>query len=80
MTDLIRCVWVREKQFGYGKAMRVAESTHPRYVVGSRFDYGFLEIASMQGYRIEIEPVSPVLRATLEEAEHDRQFATVESK
>lgn len=65
--DTIKCAWIRETAFGYGKALRVIESNHPRFVVGSRFDYGFLDIASTQGYRIEIEPVDASLRAQLAE-------------
>ncbi len=44
--------WVEEKDFGYGMAMRVIESDHPRFVVGSRFDFGFFNIATMEGYKI----------------------------
>lgn len=53
----IRCKWVPEKEFGYGKAMRVTQSDHPRFVVGSRFDYGFLNVAVEQGYSVHIDPV-----------------------
>lgn len=55
----IRCVWVVEKEFGYGKAMRVVASNHPRFIVGSRFDFGFLTIAVEEGYRVSIAPVAP---------------------
>lgn len=48
--------WVKEEEFGYGKAMRVVESNHPRFVVGSRFDYGFFNIASEEGYIIISNP------------------------
>ena len=44
--------WVKEEAFGYGKAMRVISSNHPRFVVGSRFDYGFFSIATNEGYII----------------------------
>lgn len=62
---MIRCKWVRETEWGYGKAMRVTESDHPRFVVGSRFDYGFLNIAVKEGFGIEIEPVSEELAAII---------------
>ena len=38
--------------FGTGDEMRVIESTHPWFVKGSRFDYGFFNIATGQGYTI----------------------------
>lgn len=44
--------WVPEEEWGYGKAMRVIESDHERFVVGSRFDYGFFRIATDEGYTI----------------------------
>lgn len=44
--------WVPEEDYGYGKAMRVIESKHERFVVGSRFDYGFFGIATDEGYTI----------------------------
>jgi len=39
------------------KEMRIIESNHPRFVVGSRFDFGFLQIASGEGYEITIKPL-----------------------
>lgn len=53
----IRCVWVVENEYGYGKAMRVVDSDHPRFQVGTRFDYGFLNIAVTEGYIVQIDPV-----------------------
>lgn len=44
--------WVKEDEFGYGKAMRVIESDHPRFTKGSRFDFGFMSIATDEGYTI----------------------------
>lgn len=44
--------WVPEEEFGYGKAMRVIESDHERFTVGSRFDFGFFRIATDDGYTI----------------------------
>ena len=40
----------------HAKEMRVVSSGHERFVTGSRFDFGFLRIASGQGYVIEILP------------------------
>lgn len=40
----------------YGQEMRVVYSNHERFVVDSRFDFGFLEIASREGFIIEILP------------------------
>ena len=44
--------WVPEKEFGYGKAMRVVESDHGNFTKGSRFDFGFFGIATDEGYTI----------------------------
>lgn len=49
--------WVPEEAFGYGKAMRVIYSTHERFTVGSRFDYGFFGIATDEGYTIISLPI-----------------------
>lgn len=49
-TIIVR--WVPEKEFGYGKAMRVIESDHKRFSKGTRFDFGFFSIATAQGYTI----------------------------
>jgi len=45
------------KQFGYKNEMRVIHSTHPRFVTGTRFDYGFNGIAVEDGYTILQLPV-----------------------
>jgi hypothetical protein len=50
--------WVPEKNYGYGKAMRVVESGHKRFVVGSRFDFGFFSIATDEGYTIVSLPLA----------------------
>lgn len=44
------------KMFGYEKEMMVIESNHERFVKGTRFDFGFLQIASEEGYIIEVLP------------------------
>lgn len=44
--------WVEESDWGYGKAMRVVESDHPKFKAGDRFDFGFFEIATEEGYKI----------------------------
>lgn len=36
--------------------MKVLTSNHPKYSEGTRFDFGFLAIASKEGYIIEILP------------------------
>jgi hypothetical protein len=48
--------WVEEETWGYGKAMRVIESNSPRFVAGTRFDFGFFSIATDEGYIIESRP------------------------
>lgn len=50
--------WVKEDEWGYGKAMRVTESSHPRFVVGSRFDFGFFDVATVEGYTITSIPMT----------------------
>jgi hypothetical protein len=36
----------------YDQEMRVMASGHPRFVPGSRFDFGFFQIATNEGYTI----------------------------
>lgn len=50
--------WVEEDTFGYGSAMRVIISDHPRFIVDSRFDYGFFSVATKEGYTIISIPMS----------------------
>ena len=40
----------------YTKAMIVVESNHPRFSNGTRFDFGFMGIASCEGYAITVLP------------------------
>lgn len=44
--------WMPEEVFAYKKAMRVIESDHPRFKKGTRFDFGFMSIATDEGYTI----------------------------
>ena len=44
--------WQKEEKYGFGKAMRVIVSDHPRFIKGYRFDYGFFRIATDEGYTI----------------------------
>jgi len=44
--------WQKEDAFGYGKAMRVIVSDHPKFIKGSIFDYGFFGVATNEGYTI----------------------------
>ena len=54
-TIIIR--WVPEKGFGYDTAMQVIESDHPRFIKGTRFDFGFFKIATNEGYTIVSHPL-----------------------
>jgi len=55
------CVqWVKEKS-PYKKCMRVMVSNHPRFSMGTRFDFGFLDIASCEGYSITVLPSKEIL-------------------
>lgn len=47
--------WTPEKPI-YTKAMHIIYSDHERFISGSRFDFGFLKIASEEGFIIEILP------------------------
>jgi len=51
MNKYIIIKWIPEDSM-YGKAMQVIESNHKRFVVGSRFDFGFFQIATSEGYII----------------------------
>lgn len=44
--------WIPEESFGYGRAMKVIESDHKRFIKDSRFDFGFFSIATDEGYTI----------------------------
>ncbi len=43
--------WIPNDSY-YKKEMRVIESDHEIFVKGSRFDYGFFNIAITEGYTI----------------------------
>jgi len=43
------------------KEMRVQNSTHPRFSEGTLFDFGYMDIASMEGYTITLLPPTDVL-------------------
>lgn len=52
--------------FGYGKAMRVIESDHERFIKGSRFDFGFFNIATDEDYTIVSLPMDKTYNKSLE--------------
>jgi len=52
--------WVPEKGTVYDMAMRVIKSDHPRFSVGTRFDFGFFSIATQEGYKIISLPLKAV--------------------
>jgi len=43
--------WIKDDGT-YGREMRVLSSDHDRFTVGSRFDYGFFNIATSEGFTI----------------------------
>ena len=47
--------WYPEESF-YKKAMMVVYSDHESFTEGTRFDFGFLDIASKEGYIVEVLP------------------------
>lgn len=52
--------WVPEPRSGYGIAMRVIKSDHPRFLKGTRFDFGFIIIATEEGYTVISLPMDNV--------------------
>jgi len=53
--------WVLESGI-YGQEMRVIQSDHPRFIEGSRFDFGFFSIATAEGYTIISLPLEKLKR------------------
>ena len=53
----------------YRTAMRVIRSNHPRFSDGTRFDYGFMGIASEEGYTITVLPSKEALSDTWKDGE-----------
>jgi len=51
MVKTIVVKWVHDDG-QYGKEMLVIESDHLRFIKGSRFDFGFFQIATDEGYTI----------------------------
>ncbi len=51
--------WIQEEGSIFGKGMRVVESNHERFIAGSRFDFGFFNIATDEGYAIVSLPMQP---------------------
>lgn len=45
----------------YRTALRVVKPNHPRFTDGTRFDYGFMGIATGQGYVITVLPSEEAL-------------------
>jgi hypothetical protein len=54
-TIIVR--WVKEDSL-YGKCMKVVESNHKRFTVGSRFDFGFFSLATEECYTIISLPLN----------------------
>ena len=44
--------WHRIQYEQYDMEMRVVESNHPRFTKGTRFDFGFFNVATREGYAI----------------------------
>ena len=54
--------WYKTKEGSlYPKVMIVEYSNHPIYKEGERFDFGFVQIASEEGYVIEIFPLKDLI-------------------
>jgi len=52
----VECSPEKTKAWGYKKEMIVMYSNHERFSAGTRFDFGFLQIARDEGYIIEVLP------------------------
>jgi len=65
--------WVPEEEFGYGKAMRVIASEHPIFAVGYRFDYGFMNIVTDEGYTVVSLPMQPSENKEVTKSTHNTQ-------
>ena len=48
--------WKTQANGQYRDEMRVVCSNHPRFVDGSRFDYGFMSISGREGYTVTVVP------------------------
>lgn len=55
---IIKIIDVSNEDGIYPSEMRVIYSTHDRFIVDSRFDYGFMNIAIKEGYTIIILPTN----------------------
>ena len=44
--------WIPQEDWGYDKVMKVIYSDHSRFVEGSRFDFGYFQIATTEGFTI----------------------------
>lgn len=58
IVQWFKCSEEKKKMFGYDNEMYVVDSNHPLFVFGTRFDFGFIERASEDGYIIELIPLT----------------------
>jgi len=66
--------WVPENS-PYEKAMRVVVSDHPRFTVGSRFDFGFMHIVTDEGYVVVSLPMPPSDNKVVAKSSHNKPSA-----
>ena len=52
----MRSDWVEPYSKMGNKIPVVVESNHPRFVVGTRLDWGFVQVALDDGYAVTIHP------------------------
>lgn len=50
--------WIPSSEGAYKMEMRVIKSNHERFIEGSRFDFGFFQIATMEGCTIISLPIN----------------------
>lgn len=64
----IKVKWCKDgASLMHGMSMYVVESDHPRFSVGTRFDFGFFMIATREGYEITSCPAVTVKESLLDE-------------
>jgi hypothetical protein len=55
--------------------MRVIVSDHPRFIVGHRFDFGFMNVVTDEGYTVVSIPMPPSEIAEVAKSSHNTRSA-----
>lgn len=51
--------WIPHKDFVYGRTMKVIESNHKKFTVGTEFSFELFHIVSDEGYTVTLLPLDP---------------------